>query len=365
MMMRLSQLIALVIATATLATLPLAALAQQPKAPATSTPAASATTGAGGEEVARIGDEVILRQDLEQSVATQLARIDEQRHALLSEKLDQLIGERLLALEAKRRSVTVEQLLKTEVYPKAPEVSDAEVTDFMNQNRARLPRGGDEAQLKLRVWDYLRSQRVAQARQAYVEQLREKTPVTVSLAEPTPVRVAMGPEKGFVRGPKDAPVVVVEFSDFQCPYCKTVVGTLKALAAKYPTQVKWVFRDFPIAALHPGAAKAHEAARCAGDQGKFWEYHDLLFEKSPQHSPAELKQYAQDLQLDAAKFGQCLDAATHQEAVSSDMEEGARLGVTGTPSFFINGRALVGNQPLAAFEKVIASELAASKRATR
>jgi protein-disulfide isomerase len=314
-------------------------------------PAAPARTPA-----AKVGDEVIDLSEVEKPLKARLAQIEQQRFELLRQHLDQLVAERLLAQEAKRRNISVDELLKQEVAAKTPEVSEDEVTEFMTQNRARLPRG-DEAELKRKVTDYLRAQAAGEQRQAFVDLLRTKTPVTVYLEEPASSRVPVRSDVGFVRGPADAPVVIVEFSDFQCPYCKNVVATVKQVLEKYPGKVKWIFRDFPLAQLHPDAPKAHEAARCAGAQGKFWEYHDVLFEKAPRLRPADLKQYADDLKLDAAAFGQCLDSGRFAPAVASDLAEGNDLGISGTPTFYVNGRTLVGAQPYSAFQQAIESEL--------
>jgi protein-disulfide isomerase len=321
-------------------------------------PGAQPTQGAKvTTPAAKVGDEVITLEEVEQALRPQLAKIEEQRHALLDEQLDQLIGERLLAQEAKRHGMPVDQLLKSEVYAKAAEVTDGEVSSFIAQNRARLPQG-DEAELKVKVRDYLRNQKVNERRQAFVQGLRAQSAVAVYLQAPAAARVPVSADKGFVRGAKDAPVTIVEFSDFQCPFCKNATTTVKQLVDKYPGKVKWVFRDFPIPSLHPAAPKAHEAARCAAEQGKFWEYHDLLFEKSPRQAPDELKQYARDLKLDADAFAGCLDSGRYQAEVNRDVSEGSQLGVTGTPTFFINGLQLVGAQPAAKFQKIIDSELA-------
>jgi len=305
---------------------------------------------------AKVGGDVITLGEVEQAGRAQLSKLDEQRQAILEEKLDEIIGQKLLAQEAKKRGLSVEDLLKAEVYGKAPEVPDSEVTSFMTQNKARLPQM-DEATLKMRIWDYLRAQKVNERRQAYVQSLRSAGDVTVYLTAPV-VRVSVSSDGTFVRGAKDAPVTIVEFSDFQCPFCKSATNTVKQVLDKYPGKVKLVFRDFPIPSLHPAAPKAHEAARCAADQGKFWEYHDVLFEKSPKQSPEDLKQYAKDLKLDTNAFTQCLDSGKHEAAVNKDIQEGSGLGVTGTPTFFINGRQLVGSQPITAFQKIVDSELA-------
>jgi protein-disulfide isomerase len=305
---------------------------------------------------AKVGTEVITLEEVEEGVRAQLAKLEEQRYTILEDKLDQLIGERLLAQEASKRGISVEQLTKVEVYGKASEVSDAEVSSFITQNRARLPQG-DEADLKMKVWDYLRTQKVNERRQAFIHTLRSQNAVAVYLQPPAATRVTVSGDKGFVRGAKDAPVTIVEFSDFQCPYCKNATATVKQIVDKYQGKVRWVFRDYPIANLHPAAPKAHQAARCAAEQGKFWEYHDVLFEKSPRQSPEDLKQYAKDLKLDPAVFADCLDSGKQEAEVNRDIQDGARLGVTGTPTFFINGRQLVGSQPLTAFQKIIDSEL--------
>ncbi len=317
-------------------------LAQEP-ADRTSTPAA------------RFGDQAITLEELYRATEKELNQIELQRHELLEQKLDQMISQRLLDGEAKRRGLSVERLLDEEVNRKAPKVSDEEVKDFIAKNQGRLS-AGDEGELRLRVWDYLRGQKVNQQRSDYVRTLWNKAGVKVLLPEPAAARVQVDSRKGFVLGPKDAPVAIVEFSDFQCPFCKAVVPTLKQVMAEYKGKVKLVFRDFPLD-IHPLAPKAHEAARCAAEQQKFWEYHDLLFERSPNLSLPELKQYAADLKLVGASFAKCLDSGKYRQAVADDVQEAARLGASGTPTFFINGRLLVGAQPLTAFQKVIDAEL--------
>jgi protein-disulfide isomerase len=305
-----------------------------------------------------VGNDTISTAELEQSVATELARLEQQRQSLLDQKLNQLIGDRLLAQEAARRGISVDQLLRVEVEGKTPAVTQADVNAFIAQNRARLPKT-DDAELGPRVAQYLEQQRATQQRESFVGGLRAGTPVRVYMQEPEPIRVKIDPSVGFALGPREAPITIVEFSDFQCPYCRGVVPTLRQLAARYPDRVRLVFRDFPIPSLHPDALLAHQAARCAGEQGQFWPYHDLLFERANLDATA-LKQYASDLKLDGQKFVECLDSGRSRAAINADMEEGSRLGVSGTPTFFINGRPLVGNVPLAVFQRAIERELGQS-----
>jgi protein-disulfide isomerase len=298
---------------------------------------------------------VITVKQLEEALATQLAKLQEQRYQLMQSKLDELIEQRLLEQEAKRRDVTVEALVKAEITSRTPEVTDADVTKFIDENKARLR--GDVADLRPKVREYLANERAASQRRAYVEALRQKTAVEVMLEEPEPIRIAVKVDGAFAKGPKDAPVTIVEFSDFHCPFCRGAVATLQEVLRQYPGKVRWVYRDFPIASLHPQAAKAAEAARCAGEQGKFWEYHDLLFDSQKQTALSDYKRFADQLKLDQKGFATCLESGRHQAAVESDVEDGARLGITGTPTFFINGRLLVGNQPVDNFKKVIEAEL--------
>ena len=304
---------------------------------------------------ARVDEQVITMQELENALAAQLAKLQEQKYQLIQSKLDELIEERLLEQEAKRRAMTVEALLKAEVSSKVPEVTDAEVTSFITENKARLR--GETAELRPKVRDYLRDQRVGQQAKVFVARLRQGAKVAIFLEEPEPIRVAVKGEGAFVKGPKDAPVTLVEFTDFHCPFCGKAVATLKDVMREYDGKIRWVFRDFPIASLHPGAPKAAEAARCAGEQGRFWEYHDLLFESQSTATIEDFKRSAEQLKLDLKSFGQCLDSGKHHAAVEADVQEGARLGVTGTPTFFINGRILVGAQPLESFRKIIEAEL--------
>lgn len=303
---------------------------------------------------ARVDEQVITMQDLESALAPQLAKLQEQKYELMQSKLDELIEGRLLEQEAKRRGVTVEALLKAEVLSKVPKVAETEVASFIKENKARLK--GEGAEISARVRDYLTSQKEARQRRVYVAGLLQGAKVATFLQEPEPIRITVKAE-GFAKGPKDAPVTLVEFTDFHCPFCGRAVATLNDVMREYDGKIRWVFRDFPIASLHPRAPKAAEAARCAGEQGKFWEYHDLLFEGQSQATIEDFKRSAEQLKLDPKSFGQCLDSGKHQAAVEADVQEGARLGVTGTPTFFINGRLLVGAQPLESFRRIIEAEL--------
>tara|TARA_Y100000031_G_scaffold154983_1_gene204324 strand:+ start:148 stop:852 length:705 start_codon:yes stop_codon:yes gene_type:complete len=162
-----------------------------------------------------------------------------------------------------------------------------------------------------------------------------------------------------MKGKKNAPVTIIEFSDFQCPYCKKVFSeTLPLLEKEYidTGKVKFVYRDYPLP-FHPLAQKTAEAAECADEQVKFWEYHDTIFENQDSLSVENLKSWAQDLGLDSEEFDQCLDSGEMASEVKKDMEEGQKYGVRGTPAFFINGKLLSGAQPYVAFQREIEAAL--------
>jgi len=177
-------------------------------------------------------------------------------------------------------------------------------------------------------------------------------------AQPSTGVVDVSAEDDPSLGDENAPVTIVEFSDYQCPYCgKFEQETLPELKSKYIDTglVRIVFRDFPLASIHQYAQKASEATECADEQGKFWEYHDMLFNNQDALAVNDLKKYAADLNLNAQQFDSCLDSGKYGDEVKKDMQDGIDYGVTGTPAFFVNGRLLEGAQPLSAFEGLINS----------
>lgn len=305
--------------------------------------------------LAEVNGEAITAEDLDRALGARLRQLEQQIYDLKRRQLDTLIADRLLAQEATRRGTSVAALLDAEVTAKVGLVTEQEVETFYQANKERLQ--GDEATVRPRIRSYLQQQKLGAQRERFVESLRSQAKIVDRLPAPPVVRVEVPVDGAPVRGAADAPVTLVEFSDFHCPFCKQVQATLKQLLERYPRQVKLVYRDFPIDSLHPQARPAAEAARCAQDQGKFWEYHDLLFAGPASATPAELEAYAGQVGLDRAAFGSCLSGGVHRAAVQRDIDEGGRLGVTGTPGFFINGRPLSGAQPLEAFVRVIEEEL--------
>ena len=226
---------------------------------------------------------------------------------------------------------------------------------FFDANRDRAE-GRTLDQLRGQITGFLESQRKLQARAQLVEELKAKsTGVKVMLDPPryTVATTATDP----VRGVASAPVTIIEFSDYQCPFCARVNPTLEQVRKTYGDKVKIIFKDFPLP-NHAQAPKAAEAAHCAGDQGKYWEMHDQLFANQRALNVPDLKQYAVTLGLDAAAFNQCLDSGKNGRLVAAGSAQGEQMGVNSTPTLYINGRPLIGAQPFEAFKQVIDDELA-------
>jgi protein-disulfide isomerase len=307
------------------------------------------------EPLAEVNGNAITVEELERSLGTRLSELLEQVYDLKRRELDALIAQRLLAQEAVKRGISVPALLDAEVTAKVGLVTEQEVEAFYQANKARMR--GDEANVRQRVRAHLQQQKLAARREVFVDSLRSQAKVVVRLEPPPVVRVDVPIDGAPVRGPARAKVTLVEFSDYQCPFCKRAQTTVKQVLDRYRGKVRHVYRDFPIESLHPLARGAAEAARCAHDQGKFWAYHDLLFTNAPEAAPADLRRYAEQVRLDVPIFERCISAGTHREAVQRDIDEATRLGLNGTPAFFINGRPLYGAQPLEAFARVIEEEL--------
>jgi protein-disulfide isomerase len=315
-------------------------------------PAAAAKDG---EVAAHVGNQTISIEEVDARAKQTPAnrQLYEEMYALRKTALDALVAERLVELEAKKRGVSKEALLEQELTSKIAPVGDAEVEQFYNENKARM--GGKALdEMKEPIRQYLGAQVQTQARQAMVARLSATTKVDVVLDAPrTPITINAGEP---TKGPATAPVTMVEYSEFQCPFCSRVGPTLKQVLETYGDKVRLVFRDYPLP-FHDKARPASEAAQCAHSQGKFWEYHDKLFQNQQALDADNLKKYAGEIGLDTAAFNQCFDEGKFKSVVDANQAGGEALGIQGTPAFFINGRFLSGAVPFEAFQQIIDEEL--------
>ena len=319
--------------------------------------AQSTPPGKDRPTLAIVDGQSVTDDDLAPYVAGQLRPLRDQEYQIKKKALETLINQKLLEAEAKKKGVSTDKLLEQEVDAKVPEPADAEVSAVYAFQREQLNRPYEE--VKLQLQQSLKKAKTQQARQDYSARLREQAKVSILLGPP---RVEVGFDPARVRGNLKAKVMIVEFSDFQCPYCSAVQATLKNALAKHQDTVALAFRDMPIQQIHPLAQGAAEAARCAGEQGKFWEYHDLLFGDQSKLDRTGLMDKARTLKLDEKQFESCLAGEKYKAQIQQDSQEGMRAGVSGTPGFFINGIFMSGNQPESAFEKTIQEQLSASPK---
>ena len=284
------------------------------------------------------------------------AQVRNQEYELKSKTLENLVNQKLEEAEAKKMGIPVAKLLTQEVDAKVPDPTQAELMASYQSQKDNLHRPFEE--VKTQLQQAVKQARLPAARQEYLEHLRQQAGVSILLRPP---RVEVGYDRARLRGSLRAPVIIVEFADYQCPFCRQVEPTLETLVAKYEGRVSLAYRDFPLRQIHPQAQLAAEASRCAGDQGKFWEYHDLLFAKPEKLNRAGFVEHARNLQLDEKQFDSCLSNGKYTARIEEDLQEGVRAGVEGTPGFFINGSFLSGAQPAGAFDALIRANLAPRK----
>ena len=309
--------------------------------------------------VATVQGQPIAAEDLTNALRGELLRLEIQRYQTLREKLDDLIADKILSLEAAQRGVAVQQFIHDEIGAKIQAVTPEQVKAFYEANKSRIKQPLEK--VSEQITSYLQQQAQEQRRQALLKELQPRYPVTVALRAPT-VEVATEGEPSL--GPTNAPVTIVEFSDFQCPYCRQAQGALKQLMAAYEGKVKLVFRDFPLRNIHPQAQKAAEAAQCAAEQQKFWPYHDKLFAASNLQMD-ELKKFAQELGLNLEQFTACLDASKYAGGIDADMRAGQNVGVNATPTFFVNGYLLSGAASYERFKELVDAALEQAQSAQR
>jgi protein-disulfide isomerase len=314
--------------------------------------AAFADDGAPDEVVATVGGQSITRAELEKSVRAQLIEVDNQRYEILEEGLDNLVSEKLLSMEAVAQGKTLDAFQQELMTATVDEPSDEEVQKVYDDNRAEL---GDKAldEVKGRIVEYLKGQQRAQRAQALLTDLRARHQTVIKLSPPV-IEVSDGGREA--RGPADAPITIIAFSDYECPFCKRGEETIKQVVAAYGDKVRYIHRDYPLP-FHKNARKAAESARCAGKQGKFWEFYDALW-TAEALSDEKLTEIATGLSLDKATFDTCVSEGQTRHLVDEDMQAGGEVGVSGTPAFFINGRILSGAQPFDRFKSIIDAELA-------
>ena len=303
--------------------------------------------------VAEVGGVKVTMAELEQEESARLLSAHYQYYQAETRALNDLIDKKLLEQKAANENLTIDQLVELDVKAQVKDPTE----DQMRVYYEGLETDQSYEAVRGKILEKIRQVRLDKARSTYLSSLRERTSVVVELAPPT---VNVNIENANTRGSNLAPVSLIEFADYECPYCQKVAPAIKQLENEFGEKLSVTYKDFPLP-MHAHAEKAAEAARCAGKEGKFWAFHDQLFENKDLDI-IQLKQHAAALKLDLAQFSKCLDSGEQAIAVQNDRAEGIRLGLSGTPSFFINGHFLSGALDYASLRRIIEQQLAERSR---
>jgi len=315
-----------------------------------------------------VGDDAVTDDQVKKAAAADLERLELKKkqadlgfqrdeQTIYARTLEMLIEGKIVESEAKKRDITPEALLAAEVDSKVPDPTDAEVTEYWEANKASMSLPIDKALIQIRA--YLVRQRRTVVYQKYMTNLRDEYDIKTSV---DPVRTAVATQGFPSTGPVSAPVTIVEFSDFECPFCAALFPTLKEIKKHYGDKVEIVFRQFPLPNLHVHSQKAAEASLCAFEQNKFWELHDAMFLDNKNLDVASLKRKGAALMLNTEEFAECLDAGRYASVVAREVQEGVKVGVTGTPTLFIDGRYLKGVHSNAEISQIIEEELRKNRK---
>ena len=260
------------------------------------------------------------------------------------------VDDYLMERAAQKEGVTVEELLNRHVRKPAEKVPSEEALRTYYDG---VDTDESYEAMRQRIVDHLREMKETKLKAEYIKQLRTEAKINVQFGPP---RADLNLKDHPIRGPQNAPVVIVEFADYECPYCQQTQAAVDQIEAEYKGKIAFAYKDMPLP-NHAHAEKAAEATHCAAAQGKYWEYHDILF-KSHELDVPKLTEHARALGLDVNAFEKCMSTDTPATALKSEFTEGVNLGLQGTPGFFINGRYFSGGMTTEQFRAVIVEELA-------
>ncbi|MCU0700175.1 MAG: DsbA family protein [Myxococcaceae bacterium] len=305
--------------------------------------------------VARVGERIIRQSEVDKRAGDDFFKLQDQLYELRTDTAERIAVEILVEAEARKERVDADVWIEQRLDTGLREPTEGELQELFARVKKNLPEEATFAEVKPQLRRALqREGKMKRARELF-DELKRRAGYEVLLTPPDKPRKQVD-GSGPSRGPSSAKVVIVEFADFQCPFCAKASDTVKKVAAEYPADVRVVFRHFPLA-NHPLAPKAAEASACADEQGRFWEFHDHLFANMRELDETALKAHALTLGLDVKPFVTCLESGRMRALVEKDRQAGEKLGVNGTPAFFINGLMLTGAQPEEAFRKAIEREL--------
>jgi predicted DsbA family dithiol-disulfide isomerase len=314
-------------------------------------PSIRAADLASADIVATVGRISITRAELTKRLGDRLLRDRNDEYKLEAGALEEFADEILLSQAAADHKMTLPVLLQREVNQQVEAVTDAEAQAVAESSSAYRNLPPDQALRNARA--DIQSRRIAKRRAEYLGALRSKTPVVIHLEPPRLQHPIPG---GQTIGPADASVSIVEFSDFQCPFCANLAGSLLRLRNEYPSDVRLTFKQFPLP-IHPQAAKAAEAALCAAAQHRFWQMHDVLFGQQSAIAAERFSELAVRAKLDIPAFEKCLSSRQSLPEVNADHTQGMMLGITATPTVFLNGQIIVGAKPYDELRAMVDAEI--------
>jgi protein-disulfide isomerase len=318
----------------------------------TAPPAADAE--AKSADVASVGGKPISQKEVDARAQGALQRLSDEAYEARRTVLEEIITERLIDAQAAARGVSREELMRSEVEGKVARPTKAEVAEIYNANKDRVG-GRSLAEITPDIERSVVSQRSQDRLEAFMAELRSQGKVVVTLPQPrndVPI-----PADARTVGPEKAPVTIVEYSDYLCPYCQKAQVVVDQVLARNPGKVRFVHRDFLLG--RPRSMPVARAAQCAADQGKFWEYRNGLLESPGDWSDQYLLSRAAPIGLERSSFQACLSSDKHDKAILQSSEDGTKLGVQSTPTFFINGRRVKGARSVEQFQEIIDSEVKA------
>ncbi|MBI2982535.1 MAG: thioredoxin domain-containing protein [Deltaproteobacteria bacterium] len=311
----------------------------------------NAVTSGAGAPLARFNGEAITDDQIRKIAGTRLVMAEIDLYDARKEALDQFIQDRLIEEEIKKQGVSRNELIQKNVLSKV-NVADKEVQKFYDDNKGRFEGKGFE-EMKPRIQAMLTGQQNQEKMQSYVEQLKKQAKIEFLVVAPK-LEIPEGDAPSM--GPKDAPIRLVEYTDYECPFCGRARDSVNQVLKEYKGKVRYVIKDFPLS-FHKNAFKAHEAAHCAGDQGKYWEMNGKIWADQRAITEEDLKKHASEIKLKTKEFEECLSSGKFAALVRQNIQEGQDVGVSGTPAFFINGRPLSGARPFEAFKEIIDGQL--------
>lgn len=291
-------------------------------------------------------------ESLEFQMLRSKAAFERKEHQILEAAMERLVEKKLIKEEAAKRGIPEEELLDKEVDRKIPEVTGMEIDNFYAANKQHIQKSKDE--IAPEISKFIKQQKTIDARKAFLKRL-EKEHKVVRFLQPLRYKVDAPGRPSL--GPASAPVVIVAFTDYQCPYCKRYNAPLKEIRKRYGDKVRMVFRQFPLTSIHPYARRASEAALCAAAQNRFEAMHDSLLGSQSSLQEENLRNRANKLGLDMNAFNSCFASSRNGVLVQEDLRAAASSGVEGTPALFINGRYLNGVYPLEEIASIIDEEL--------